>query len=202
MTFLSPEGQPKYVQWYVTGRCNSQCVHCNVLGTPLVENRTQLSVEACFDVIGNLDIPVSALEFIGGEPLCHPSLTSVVRFASESGVNCILATNGLALDFSGEQADLLHLLGSVSISVDGIDRETYKSIRGVDGFDHVVRCVTHCISAMGPERVRVVYVLTKQTMQPPQKILDFFTGLGVRHLAINTLRGKGVNNAPCSCPRP
>lgn len=192
--YLSVEGQPKYVQWFVTGDCDSKCKHCNVLGTPLSAPE-HLSVSECLLALQNLNVPVSTLEFIGGEPLLFPHLLEVLQAAKERGLRTALATNALSLYPEGKHRQILSLLDSIALSVDGITRDAYSSVRGVDGFGRVLDALEECLNNLGEERVRVVYVLTKPTLSKASELLDFFSSMGVGHLAVNELQLSAYNRA-------
>ena len=74
-----------------------------------------------------------------GEPLLHPEFLDMARMIKKEGPHVLFFTNALRLteDIARGLADTD--LDAIYVSMGGGTRETYKKIRGVDGFDDVVR---------------------------------------------------------------
>jgi MoaA/NifB/PqqE/SkfB family radical SAM enzyme len=117
---------------YVTERCNSRCVSCDYWR----HGRRDMSLEAVarllpgFAALGTQVILVS-----GGEPLVNPEWAAIARLLRGQGLRLWLLTAGLAL--AKHAAEVGELFESVTVSLDGVDREGYAAIRGVDAFDKV-----------------------------------------------------------------
>jgi radical SAM protein with 4Fe4S-binding SPASM domain len=74
-----------------------------------------------------------------GEPLLHPELPEMIAHAREAGIFGIhVSTNGLLLE--GRLAEQLVQLDVdvVSISVDGVDEESYATLKGKHRFQQVM----------------------------------------------------------------
>ena len=69
----------------------------------------------------------------GGEPALHPRFTEVIDNLAAFTPKVSLITNGLLLASLAAQA--IEKIADFYISFDAPDRETYKTIRGVDGFE-------------------------------------------------------------------
>lgn len=76
-----------------------------------------------------------------GEPMLHPDLECMVRYAKEGGNKTHIITNGQLLTPEGS-AKLIHAkLDCIGISIDGATKATHEKIREGSKFDKVVNNV-------------------------------------------------------------
>jgi MoaA/NifB/PqqE/SkfB family radical SAM enzyme len=122
-------GRPLLTVFEVTLRCNSACGYCDL---PLNEGRYELSREQIREVFTGLY--QDGLRFVllqGGEPLVRPDIAEVIEDLVEIGFGVTLITNGTR--FTPELVERLSRLPvNVSISLDSLDRQRYRQIRGAD----------------------------------------------------------------------
>ncbi len=112
----------------ITNHCNLYCTICPV-------NTTMQRVKGFMDpdlfrkvIDENSDFDF-VLTFQWGEPLLHPQVFDLVRYAADKGVRAMLTSNGTRLD-PGRRARLLDCgLDRITFSVDG-DKESHERIRG------------------------------------------------------------------------
>lgn len=131
---------PSYARVIVGNTCNLKCVMCPYHGPDIKPTHTtdffrdartmswermQVIAEEC----GRDAIPV----LVGSveEPLLHPRVVDFVALCRERGVPRVhLTTNGVTLE-EGVARRLLHAgLTSVDISIDAVEPETYRRVRG------------------------------------------------------------------------
>lgn len=120
----------------VTQRCNLNCFYCHK------EGELSPSTEMTFNEIARLvaiasSLGMKKLKITGGEPLLREDIVEVVRTCSPFMNEISLTTNGILL---GEKASDLRQAGldRVNISLDTVDRETYRRITGVDRLDDIM----------------------------------------------------------------
>lgn len=126
-------------QLNIINRCVSHCRSCRKYTWP----DDMLSLEDCKSIIDGL--AMSGLETLvvsGGDPIIHPDYCKVVKYAKLKGVKVgsittLLTNDTEVIDVCSNDLDRLF------VSVDGHDRESYKYIRGVDGFDLAVKNLTN-----------------------------------------------------------
>ena len=135
---------------YLTERCNSRCTSCSHWRT----GRHDMSVDAArrllpgLAALGTREVLVS-----GGEPLLHPHWAEIAQLLRAQGLRLWLLTAGLAL--AKHATAVAALFDSVTVSLDGATAQTYRAIRGVDGFDAVCAGI-HAVAAVGrPAGLRV-----------------------------------------------
>jgi len=71
----------------------------------------------------------------GGEPLLHPEWAPIAQLLKSNGLAVWLLTSALSLAKHARRA--AELFDSLTVSLDGTNRETYAVIRGLDAFDKV-----------------------------------------------------------------
>lgn len=130
---------------HLTDGCNSHCVACDFRGPAGGEALTaaaagELAREArsmgCGEVL-----------LTGGEPLLRPDLAELLAQVRLAGLRITLLTNGLAL--RKHAALVTRWCDEVVISLDGHDLDSYRQIRGVDGFA-AVRAGVAALRAQAP----------------------------------------------------
>ncbi|MGD0280607.1 MAG: radical SAM protein, partial [Smithella sp.] len=179
---------PKYIQWYITNDCNSNCIHCNVIESSLVKHRKKLTLKQNHKVIDNIDYPNSVIEILGGEPLCYNGLNEILNHIKQNKFRAYLVSNGVLLSPCAKTRQILYYCDEISISVDGIIAESYKMMRQTNNFNTVIKNLTYCVDKLGADKLTVIYVVAKPTMNEPEKIIDFFRSLGVKKITFNTLQ--------------
>jgi MoaA/NifB/PqqE/SkfB family radical SAM enzyme len=71
----------------------------------------------------------------GGEPLLNPEWPAIAELLREHGMQAWLLTSGLSLAKHARRA--AGVFQSITVSMDGADRQTYQAIRGLDALDNV-----------------------------------------------------------------
>lgn len=110
-----------------TNYCNLRCTICPV-NRGMVRQKRWLDPAEFRRLIDRTPTVRFILPFQWGEPLLHPEIDSMVRYAADRGIRTMLTTNGTLLD--DDLADRLFRSGldRLTISVDG-DDETHARIR-------------------------------------------------------------------------
>ena len=133
---------PQVVDFWVSGICNMRCRYClHSLPRDAAPRKgiipSQLSWEDFLRVAEDMKRfpkPVQAADFCGiGEPLTHPRLPDMIEYLKKNQIVSAveLSTNGLLL--TEEMARRLIDAGVdlLSVSIQGVNRETYESVCGV-----------------------------------------------------------------------
>lgn len=114
----------------VTTGCQSRCVACSYRGPAGGEPLTP----AVAGALAREAVALGAQEALltGGEPLLRSDLWALADAVQREGLRLTLLTNGLAL--RRHAARVAQWMDAVVVSLDGVDRETYRAARGVDGW--------------------------------------------------------------------
>lgn len=120
---------PYLVQLVVTRRCNLACGYCTEYDTSSKPVPTEI-LKARIDHITALG--AWALEFTGGEPMLHPDICELIRYARSRGIFKVMMISNAYL-FNEEVVQKLNDAGlmELQISIDGVEpnETTIKVLR-------------------------------------------------------------------------
>lgn len=120
------------VTLYLSERCNSRCVSCDWWRNGRADVDLA-AVKALLPDLAELETQVALIS--GGEPLLNPEWPEIAQLLRDSGLKLWLLTSGLSLAKHARR--VASLFEAITVSLDGTDRTTYRTIRGVDAFDKV-----------------------------------------------------------------
>lgn len=122
---------------YATNRCQSRCQHCSIWQKP----HDRLSKDEIVSIMSSRCIsPRTTVGLEGGEFVLHPQAEDILGWFHKHHPNYTLLSNCLA----PERVITLtrrYRPKHLYISLDG-NRDTYKYMRGVDGYDKVIRVIS------------------------------------------------------------
>ena len=134
---------------YVTDRCNSRCITCDYWQ----HGQTNLPVAQARRLAPELRaLGTQVVLLSGGEPLVHPGWHEIAGVMREAGLRLWLLTAGLSLVRHIDRA--AELCERLTISLDGATPETYRAIRGVDGFEAVCSGIRAAVERGVPVTLR------------------------------------------------
>lgn len=108
--------------------CNSRCAYCGIWEI----NAKNPPVEDLFLAVNQLaDLGVRMISITGGEPFLHPDLPQVIQLMDQRGILSSTMTNGLMLNQKKLVPILSAGINSLCVSLDTIDADIYRQIRGV-----------------------------------------------------------------------
>lgn len=121
---------------YSTTACQSKCKHCHIWQKP-VENLSLCDIQRIMQSRCVTKRTTVGLE--GGEFILHPQANEIMAWFHEHHPNYTILSNCLA---PHRVIDAVHSYHPrhLYISLDG-GRETYKWMRGRDGYDHVIEVI-------------------------------------------------------------
>ena len=152
-----------YLRLSLTDRCNLRCRYCMPEGgVPKIRHEDILSYEEFLRVAcAAASEGMTKVRLTGGEPLIRKGLLDfTAQLSAMPGIADLrLTTNGVLL--SDMAADILTAgIRRVNISLDSLDRETFKRIAGRDEFDRVWAGLEAALAA-GFDRVKINTVLIR-----------------------------------------
>lgn len=173
---------PLKVFFDVTNGCNSQCIHC------YNNSKEALPDELSKDEIAQLanqlhSCGIHQVSIAGGEPFLRKDIFDVLRLFHEFEIEASVTTNGLLLsEKNSKQLSTCHVR-HLTISIDGITREKYREIRGVDGFDLLNENIKHIRNHFYGEISMRLSVMRGNTN--PRQVVDYAVGKGFSTLKVN-----------------
>ena len=162
--------KPFFCNYWVTYRCNSKCEFCNFWR----KNSYQGIQDAEFcDVKKNLDdlkkIGVKFIDFTGGEPLLNKELPQILEYAKKLRFFIKLSTNGYL--YPKKADELKNLPDRIYFSFDTTSREEYKKIRGIDGYNNLIKSID--IAKENNQDMCLLYTVTDENIKNISDIVNF-----------------------------
>jgi MoaA/NifB/PqqE/SkfB family radical SAM enzyme len=178
---------PYHVRVKLTNHCNHRCTYCafrdpkQSLGLNINQN-DEIPFDKMVQTIHDFrELGVKAVTFSGaGEPCLYPDFPEIIRRMAP--IKFAMLTNGSL--FKDEIAELFAEYGSwVRISIDGWDRESYKTYRGADDFDKVIKNIlnfksNNCLLGLN-------IVVTNENASHIVDILQAIQGSQVREIKVS-----------------
>jgi radical SAM protein with 4Fe4S-binding SPASM domain len=128
---------PVTVHFAVTNRCPMGCRTCyNVSGAISSDELCSEEIKRVLEELAQMQ--VFTVAFGGGEPLAHPDIFHLARYARQLGMTPTMTTNGFYINY--RTAWQARIFSHVHVSIDGVG-DVYLAVRGVDGFPHASRAL-------------------------------------------------------------
>jgi len=178
---------PPMITLDVTNVCNLHCIHCPY---PDIEAQSDfkpahLSWEHFQKIAHELsthDQP-SLLRFVGdGEPMLHPQLIEMIELAKRT-TRCVvnLTTNGTFLSDSKIERLLESKIDLIDISLDGLSKPVYETIRKKSSFEHVMHNIFSLLerrkNKKSPTKVMVSFVKQAENENETESFKKFWDPL-------------------------
>lgn len=142
--------KPIFAIYEVCLRCNSACQYCDL---ELNQKRYEMSRTQIKEVFSSLY--EDGLRFLlvqGGEPLIRRDTPQILEDLAEIGFNLSLVTNGTLL--TPELVERFSRLSMhISVSLDTLNRERYRIIRGKDQLPQVLKGIDALASFSGSKSI-------------------------------------------------
>ena len=114
----------------VTNVCNLDCVMCPTGLHILERHKGHMKWELFTKIIDEMAPHVQTTTLhIWGEPLLHPQLPELIRYARDRGIEVSISTNATLLTEERSAALLDSGLSEIYLCLDGMNAETYEAIR-------------------------------------------------------------------------
>jgi len=195
-----PISNPISCIWTFTNECELNCIHC--YQDAGIKNKDELTLEEKMDVVDQVvDSGCVYLTFSGGEPLMSKDFFKVAEYAKKKGLIIRFATNGTLIT-SGVAKKLSNLgFDYVTLSVDGVNKETHEKIRGVKGsYEKSIEGIKNCLE----ENITlcVTPVLIKNNYDEIYDIIKLLKKLGVKFIVLSDFvpAGRGRKNMNIELP--
>ncbi len=149
---------PICVQLLVTNRCSNSCKMCNHyrLYNHKTQKKEMTNEEICcvldqLKIVGTKSIIIS-----GGEPLCRDNIFDLLDYASKR-LSVGLLTNGVKAGGQPINATEAKRMASsckwVQVSLDSLNPQTYKEVRGSETMEAAITSIKHLAAAGVPIEV-------------------------------------------------
>ena len=151
-----------YIRLSITDVCNFKCGYClpNGYQVDKSDNRKFLHINEIKRLAKALsELGVCKIRLTGGEPTVRKDFFDIVKILkNESGIKkVVMTTNGYHLDQKAKPL-LDSGLSGINISIDSLDRETFKKVTGHDRLPEILLGIEK-LQNLGFENIKVNAVL-------------------------------------------
>ena len=151
-----------YIRLSITDVCNFKCGYCLPNGYQIdkSDNRKFLHIDEIKRLAKALsELGVCKIRLTGGEPTVRKDFFDIVKILkNESGIKkVVITTNGYHLDQKAKPL-LDSGLNGINISIDSLDRETFKKVTGHDRLPEILLGIEK-LQNLGFENIKVNAVL-------------------------------------------
>lgn len=184
---------------YLTEGCNLRCRHCWL--APKHENENKKYKHMDFEVIKSVlkqgkEIGMAGIKLTGGEPLMHPRIVEIIDLIVSEGFAIVIETNGVLI--SDEIVSSLKKASrvSISISLDGVDKESHEWVRLVEGcFEKAVNGIKKLVEA--GIKPQIIMSIMQHNKNQTKDLIKFAEEIGAGSVKFNivmpTERGKKMH---------
>ncbi len=187
------------IYFYLTPECNLACRHCWI--SPKYQNAGIASEYLPLDLFTSIveqaaPLGLRNVKLTGGEPLIHPQIDEILEYLRESEYGLTVETNGTLI--TEEKAALIASCKRpfVSVSLDGVDKETHEWVRGVPGsFDASCRAVEFLADAgLKPQVIMSVMRHNADQVEPMIRLAESLGAGSVKYNIVQpTERGETMH---------
>ncbi|OHD64714.1 MAG: hypothetical protein A2176_10450 [Spirochaetes bacterium RBG_13_51_14] len=175
-----------YLRISVTDKCNLNCTYCRQIGAEAVQPLSKLlTFEQIVIIVREaVAIGIKKVRLTGGEPLMRKGVEWLVKYLSAiSGIQYVgITTNGTLL---AQKAVILknNGLSGINVSLDTLDRNTYREITGGGDIHTVLRGIDAARKAGLPVKINMVVSTSQETKI--QNMKNFCSSQGLELQLIN-----------------
>ena len=171
-------GGPGYLQFAITNLCNAKCDFCGFAVDKFdPKKRRSVTWKEAKDVIDiSVRNHIGYLLFVGGEPLIHKDLRSMVRYAAEQGIHPMICTNGSLWTEQNMRELASDGLSSVIMSIDSHDVAKHEKNRGLPDVCRKIQKANAFFTELGIQTT--ASVTASRLIEDYDKLPDFLRTLG------------------------
>lgn len=184
--------KPLIVQIEPTTYCNLKCIMC--VSSDLTRERMNLSLDQFKVLLSEFEY-LEKINLVGvGEPLLNPDLCEIIKIAKEKQIKIGIATNGILLDSDKAKQLLDAGISWINISIDGANSKSYKSIRGDDKFNAIVKNAENFQRLLEDYKYAesaVWFTIQGENMRELPKMINLVKSIGFKRLFSQTTHSWG-----------
>jgi len=153
-----------YIRLSITDVCNFKCDYCLPDGYKKNkgDNRTFISADEIRRLANALSqLGVSKIRLTGGEPTIRKDFFEILNILKKnSGIKkTVITTNGYKLEHLAERL-IASKIDGINISVDSLNKDTFKKITGHDRLEEILRGIKK-LQSLGFNNIKINAVLLK-----------------------------------------
>jgi len=187
------KGQLAVASVNVLNRCNQACPMCAVHATPDHE-LTLGELQRAFRGLAAMGVRI--VEISGGEPFLRRDLPAVLTLLDDLGLLFTFTTNGAAVTREGLTAlGRARGLIQAAVSLDSLDRERYRLLRGRDQLPQALAGLERLRAARLPAPLKINVAVSRHNHEEVPGLLAFARERGLFLSAFPVNQGLGAHRS-------
>lgn len=169
---------PTHVYYMSTISCNQKCTKCSHWKRKDEADRlpTNKIIQSILSMTN-----VKELCIVGGEPLLFKSeIVEILKGISDTRVRTTIITNAVLLDMEFIQ-NVKNFNIHIVISIDTIDRNFWKYVRGVDSYERVLGNLERAITELHSSQISIQSVVAKETLPYIEDVANYAKSKNIYH---------------------
>ncbi len=179
-------GYPYFGSLELTRRCNSKCSFCPIGNEKAHIKKGEVGTDAMKKILRQFnELNIIAVSFLGGEPLLRKDACELAEYGHNQNLIMQVSTNGINLGTMLDRAT--SAFDVIVISLDVVDRELYKEIRGVDKYEVVLDNIKDAQELAQENKCNILIntVVCSKNLDQVPKVIKLSKELGVRGIMID-----------------
>lgn len=156
------KGYPTFFNIEPTNRCNLDCIMCP--RRFMSRKEIDMPFPLFKSILDQLDAQRTELIVLhsDGEPLLNPDVTDMITYAKQLGFQVMMSTNATLLNTSNANKIIQSGLDILTISLDGMTKSVYESIRKGGDFDKVLENIESFLRLKGRQKPFSIIQMVEQ----------------------------------------
>jgi radical SAM protein with 4Fe4S-binding SPASM domain len=182
---------PAHLDIETTSKCNLDCIMCP--HSRLTREKRNMDLSLFKKMVDEPGLtPNDIWLHMFGEPLLHPEIYEMIKYAKKFGVQVGLSTNATLLDSRNAAEIIASGLDRIIISLDGATKETYERVRGHGDYEHTLANVLSFVEAKKRIDTKPYVIIQIIRMKETEKEIVRFTE-AFSHLRVNEICVKDLD---------
>lgn len=160
------------IYYEITSTCNLKCTHCSELleEQPVKQIDANKLIEFQKKIA---KIGVNNCVVTGGEPSIHSEFYYIIEELAKIG-QVSITSNGILID-KEKISKLMHKYPNIylQLSMDGVSKEVYESIRGKNTFNKLISLIKHLKSMGLQKQVGISMTIMQKNMHEVKQMIKF-----------------------------
>ncbi|MFH1850041.1 MAG: radical SAM protein [archaeon] len=170
------QGKPSFVNISVTHRCCLKCRHCDIW--KIDDGHEEMTSDEIKTAIRKLRrwLGPFTLNIAGGEPFLRDDMAGIISYASSHDVSVLTTSNGVLIDKKKAAGIVDSGITGISISLEGIKKETHEAIRG-HSYDAAVNSLRMLNGRRDGMSLSIATVLCSKNLDEAVQMVGWAEGL-------------------------
>lgn len=161
-----------------TIECNQKCTKCSHWKNK--DNADRLPTQKIINALLSIST-AKELCIVGGEPLLFKNeICEILHGISNTDIRTVIITNGVLMDKSFIDK-ISEYNAHIVVSVDTVDREFWKFVRGSNSYDVVFNNLEYATSVLTSTKISIQSVLAKETQPYLKSVSDYANSKNIHH---------------------